>query len=71
MSELKTGIGRDDDGNVDDKRIAGWILFFATLALAGFGVFRDSATSVELVRVLIWPAMGLLGLGVAEKFRKK
>jgi hypothetical membrane protein len=71
MEEKRKKLGQDDDGQLDDKRVAGWILFIATLALAVFGVFKDSTTSVELVRVLIWPAMALLGIGVAEKFRKK
>ncbi len=36
-----TGIGHDDDGNVDDKRIAGWILVVTAVVMGIADLFRS------------------------------
>lgn len=65
-----TGIGHDDDGNVDDRRIAGWIMLVASIAFAIVGILRDSSISVQVFNAGILAAVGLLGSTVAEKFAK-
>lgn len=68
---MAQGLFRDDDGNLDDRRIAGWILLGVVIALSYSGGFRGSAQAVELVRILVWPAIALMAGTVAEKFGKK
>jgi len=67
----QTGLGHDDDGNIDDKRIAAWVMLVAVLAFAGYGVFWGSQTATGLVGQLVWPTLALFGVSVAEKFRRK
>jgi len=69
--EIKTGLGHDDDGNIDDKRIAAWVMLVSVLAFAGYGVFGESQTATGLVGQLVWPTLALFGVSVAEKFRKR
>jgi len=67
--EAKTGIGHDDDGNVDDKRVAGWVMLGVTLALVAWGAYQESSVILEYARMTIWPSIAALGIGVVEKFR--
>lgn len=69
--EKDTGIFHDDEGNVDDRRIAGWIMLIATIAFGVIGVLRDSTVSVQLFNAGSLAAVGLMGATVAEKFARK
>jgi hypothetical protein len=73
MDEAKnTGIGHDDDGNIDDKRVAGWISFVFAMALAVFAVATsETAESTELVQAFLLAGVGFMVPTVAEKLRKK
>lgn len=64
------GLGRDDDGNVDDRRIAGWITLIAMLGIAFYGIRHEATFTPELVKPLMLGAVGLLGATVAEKFKR-
>ena len=68
-SRPNTGLGHDDDGNIDDKRVAGWVMFAVALGLIGYGAFKESPVILEYARMAIWPAITALGIGVVEKFR--
>ena len=70
MSEKKnTGIGHDDDGNVDDRRVAAWVLMVAILGLGFFAVHREVDFAVQIFSAGIWASVALFGSTVAEKFR--
>ncbi len=70
--QKKTGIAHDDDGNVDDKRVAGWILLFASIGLAVASiVVKGNPPSVDIIRTFLFASVGLLGATVAEKFGKR
>lgn len=73
MSEVKkdTGLGHDDDGNWDDRRIAGWILLVASIGLAAYGVHVDAQFTPQIFSPAILAVVGLFGSTVAEKFGKK
>lgn len=72
MSEEKrnTGIGHDDDGNLDDRRIAAWVLMIAILGLAWFGIQSDTSFTVEIFQGGVWASVALFGSTVAEKFKR-
>lgn len=68
----RTGIGHDDDGNVDDKRVASWLM----LAIAaGMGIYAitlsEAGSATELVQAFLLAGVGLMAPTVAEKFRKR
>jgi hypothetical protein len=65
----KTGLGRDDDGNVDDKRIMAWIAFGVVMAIAIAGAVLGFKQAVEIVNALKWIPVVLAVPTVAEKFR--
>lgn len=69
MSEKNTGIGHDDDGNVDDRRVAAWVLMIAILGLGWFGIWREVEFATQIFSGGIWAAVALFGSTVAEKFR--
>lgn len=72
MSEApkkNTGLGHDDDGNIDDKRIASWLTFAGLLFLAYQAVINQSQEALRLVEILIWPWMVLMGVTATEKFK--
>lgn len=67
-------LGQDDEGNWDDKRVASWILLFASIGTFVYGLFFsvsngiDPDTVLDYGRVMLWPAIvGLIG-SVVEKF---
>ena len=68
----KTGIAHDDEGNVDDRRVAGWILLFASIGLALASiVVKSNPPSVDIVRAFLLSSVGLFGSTVAEKFKRQ
>lgn len=68
----KTGIGRDDDGNVDDKRVAGWISFLFAMGLAVFAVASsETAESTKLVEAFLLAGVAFMAPTIAEKFKRK
>ena len=73
MAEEKknTGMCHDDDGNVDDRRIAGWIVTLVCMYVAIAGLHMENPKSVEILQILIWPAVALMGATIAEKFKKR
>jgi hypothetical protein len=75
MSERPTKLGQDDDGNLDDKRVAGWVLFAVFLGLVIYGVAFQSPESagvtMEYSRMTLWASVTALGIGVVEKFSAK
>ena len=66
-----TGLGHDDDGNIDDKRVAGWVLVILAVGLGIFGVWRDSANAVQMAETFLWPGVVALGISVGEKFSRR
>ena len=67
---INTGIGHDDDGNIDDRRIVGWVLVLLAVGMGIFGVWRDSGNAVEMAQTFLWPGVTALGITVVEKFRQ-
>ena len=68
MSEKKTGLGHDDDGNVDDRRIAGWVIIGTALAISVADLFALFTANQAIVNTMFLAGVGLLGSTVAEKF---
>lgn len=64
-----TGLFHDDDGNVDDKRIAAWLTFGGILWLVYQAVIQNSPEALQLVELVIWPWMVLMGVTATEKFK--
>lgn len=64
-----TGFLHDDDGNVDDKRIAAWLTFGGLVFLVYHAVANQSAEALRLVELIIWPWMVLMGVTATEKFK--
>jgi len=72
MEEKKEqGFLHDDEGNFDDRRLAGWFLLIATIAFGIIGVLRDSNNAVQLFQAGTLATAGLMGATVAEKFARK
>lgn len=72
MSEQKknTGLFHDDHGNVDDRRIvswSGWALIVYLVVRAARVTPEQAEPVIELVRILIWPTLVLMGVTVTEK----
>jgi len=65
-----TGLGHDDDGNIDDKRVAGWVLVVLAVGLGIFGVWKDSANAVQMAETFLWPGIVALGITVGEKLSR-
>lgn len=63
------GLFHDDDGNVDDKRIAAWLTFVALCFLGYQSVINQSTEALRLVEIIIWPWMVLMGVTATEKFK--
>jgi len=68
--EKKTGLGHDDDGNVDDRRIAGWVLIATAAGMGIADLFAVMTANVEIVLGFITAAALLFGVTVFEKFKR-
>jgi hypothetical protein len=68
-TKKNTGLFHDDDGYVDDRRVAGWIILVILIYLGYHAVHAGNATALQLIEVMIWPWMILMGTEVAEKFK--
>lgn len=68
-SKKNTGLFHDDDGNVDDKRIAAWLTFAGLVFLSYHAAVNNSTEALKLVEILIWPWMVLMGTTAVEKFK--
>lgn len=72
MSDIKkTGLGHDDDGNVDDRRVAGWITLGIGLVVGVLDLFSMFEAQAAIFNTLIYAGAVLLGATVFEKFVKK
>lgn len=69
-SEKKTGIGHDDDGNVDDRRVAAWLIIVTALAISVLDLFNALSANEALVNTMFLAGVGLFGATVAEKFKR-
>lgn len=65
-----TGIGHDDDGNVDDKRIAGWILVVTAVIMGIADLFSIMTANDQIVEGFLFAGALLFGSTVAEKFKR-
>ena len=63
---MSTGIGHDDDGHIDDKRVAGWVCLITAVVLSGAHIFRP--VGAEIIGSFLLAAVGLFAPTVAEKF---
>ena len=68
--EKKTGLGHDDDGNVDDRRIAGWVIIGAALVISILDLFGSLTANQAIVNTMLLAGVGLFGATIAEKFKK-
>jgi len=74
----KHEVFRDSHGAISSKRVSGMILLMIgsaelllTAVLSLWGIARDSATAVEIGKILIVSGVSLLGVGVVEFFAPK
>jgi hypothetical protein len=65
-----TGFAHDDDGNLDDRRIAGWVLIVAAVAMGIADLFEIMTANVEIVLGFITAGALLFGATVFEKFKR-
>ena len=65
-----TGVGHDDDGNVDDKRIAGWILVITAVGMGIADLFSVMTANERIVEGFLFAGALLFGSTVAEKFKR-
>lgn len=61
---------QDGEGNLDDKRIAGWIALIGAGILATVGVIKDSTTAVNIVYALLAFSAACLGITAFERSMK-
>lgn len=66
--EKKTGLTRDDDGNRDDKRVAGWIAFSVAVFMAALSIFPDFTAATEIVTSFLGFSAVCFGITIFEKF---
>lgn len=66
-----TGLFHDDDGNLDDKRVAAWLTFLGLVYLGYQGVANNNAQAVQMMDLLVWPWMVLMGSAVVDKFKPR
>lgn len=71
MSEHDVGLFHDDEGNTDDRRIAGWVVLVTSLIIAIIGVITGSPSAEGIFNTSIWAGVALLSTTVAEKFAKR
>jgi hypothetical protein len=68
--KLDTGLGHDDDGNVDDRRIAGWVLIVAAIVMGIADLFGMFSANEVIVQGFLYSGALLFGSTVAEKFKR-
>lgn len=68
-----TGLFHDDDGNVDDRRIAGWVLVAAAIAAGILAIFApgEANSASEIALGFMWGGIALMGVTVSEKFKRQ
>lgn len=66
----KSKLLQDGEGNLDDKRVAGWIALIGAGALAVIGVINNSATAVNIIYALLAFAAACFGLTAFERKMK-
>lgn len=67
--DKKTGLMHDDDGHVDDKRVASWVCLAAAIGLSTLAIFQGEAP-VEIIQAFLLASVGLMAPSVAEKFKR-
>jgi len=67
----KQGLGKDDAGNTDDRRVASYALFFVALAMSLMDLWGAWTAQPEIVKALLYSGALLMGSTVAEKFGGK
>ena len=71
MSDVKnTGLGHDDDGNVDDRRIAAWALIITALVMGVADMFDIMTANPQIVEGFLYAGALLFGSTIAEKFKR-
>jgi hypothetical protein len=65
------GLFHDDEGNTDDRRIAGWIVIIVSLVIGIIGVVTGNNVAEGIFNTAIWAGVALLSTTVAEKFSKR
>ena len=71
MSDTKnTGLMHDNDGNVDDQRVAGFAFLVTAIGVVIADIIPGLETNSELVWPLIVGAVGCLAPTVAEKIKR-
>lgn len=61
----------DDQGNIDDRRVAGWVTLITGLVIAGIGVWREASFTAEVLWPILLAATTLFGVTIAEKFAQR
>jgi len=72
MSDEKkdTGLGHDDDGNVDDRRIAAWAMIITALGMGIADMFEFFVANERIVEGFLYAGALLFGSTIAEKFKR-
>lgn len=65
-----TGLMHDDDGNVDDKRVAGWILVVFALLMGIADLLPFFTANERIVESFLFAGGLLLGATLTEKFKR-
>jgi hypothetical protein len=65
---MATGLTRDDDGNRDDKRVAGWIAFGVAVSMGILGIFPRFTAATDIVTSFLGFSAVCFGITIFEKF---
>lgn len=63
-----TGLGHDDQGHVDDRRVAGWVMLGAAVGMAVATLWPRYSIDPEIIKAFLLAGVALMGVTVAEKF---
>jgi hypothetical protein len=69
-NEHDTGLLHDDDGNTDDRRVAGALMVITALGMAIADLWPVFVANERIVEGLLYAGALLLGSTVAEKFKR-